>query len=193
MGADSPQRQRRHAKKLERLRRREADRRKASGTGAAPPGRTVEGDVQGPSSGVRQDKKLSEVLLDLAAPFLPGEERNLEEMRDAIALAATVWNTVVLDQQGEREWEHLVASIGKRAGEGAPKLLQIAEAMRDRKLDRYASDLRTALRWTVTEREDTFNVQVLSALPGREKLTAKAREAEAPPSAPWQRPLTRPP
>jgi hypothetical protein len=174
MGADSQKRQRSRAKKLERLRRRQAERRRAHDLGAEALGRVLPLGLPAPSSASPSRAKLSEILIELARPYVHPEERTLEEMRAAIAFTATVWNAVVLEQTTGDGWTMLEEEIRERMGEEAPETLGAAEDVRRRKLARFASDLRVVGHWEVTERGDHFNVNVihvdtLPALPAAEE------------------------
>lgn len=162
MGADSSQRQCRHAKKLERKRRREAERRTSSAIPTEPLEPGIELDLRSGSPRASEGPKLSMILLELIKPFLGEKDNTRQEMENGITLASAVWNATVLEQQGKGSWQRLIGSFREIGTEGGARIVLMAEAMHQRKLDAYASDLRTVLSWTVTERGDSFNVQVVS-------------------------------
>jgi len=121
------------------------------------------------SLGTGTEQKLSEILLDLAEPFIRSPRRTPNQRQAAIGLAASVWNAVVLDRKGGNTWQLLVDSFRRECEEEAPTILEMAGAMRDRKLARYPSDLRRILNWTVMERGDKLEVTVLTGSPGPEQ------------------------
>ena len=106
--------------------------------------------------------KLSEILLDFAGPYLGEGEPTLAEMESAVGFVMLVWNAAVLDRLGEGAWPVLLDAFW--AGEaGAPEeAVEVAEAMRLRKLALHGTDLRGIVDFDVFEEADEFRVRVTS-------------------------------
>lgn len=193
MGAHSSERDRRHAKKLERLRQRQAkrDRRRAAQA-------TVVADALDLTAGsdefASSRQKLSEILLEFVQPYVSEEERTLDEMMLAIGFASLVWNCAVADESFPGAWDDLMGEIRSGALGEPEGVASMAEAMRRRKLLLHEDDLREIRSYDVTPRGDLFHVTVLSTLPmPNESDVEHARaEARAVARAPWTRPLTPP-
>ena len=119
--------------------------------------------------------KLSEALLVLAAPFRP-EDEDLELFEKAVSLAVTAWNLSLFSAAGRREQidnlledEALMKDPktgGKLAGSMPSRsaFREVLYGLIARKDVLYPHDRRLVMKINITEKQDEYNLQVLSKL-----------------------------
>lgn len=119
--------------------------------------------------------KLSEALLALAAPFRP-EDEDLELFEKAVSLAVTAWNLSLFSAAGRQEqidklladkslmkdpmtWDKPVGSIPSRSD-----FRDVLYGLIARKDVLYPRDRRLVMKINITEKQNEYNLQVLSKL-----------------------------
>lgn len=119
--------------------------------------------------------KLSEALLALAAPFRP-EDADLELFEKAVSLAVTAWNLSLFSAAGRQEqidklledeslmkdpmaWDKPVGSIPSRSD-----FRDVLSGLIARKDVLYPCDRRLVMKINITEKQNEYNLQVLSKL-----------------------------
>jgi len=119
--------------------------------------------------------KLSEALLVLAAPFRP-EDEDLALFEKAVSLAVTAWNLSLFSAAGRREqidnlledeslmkdptrWDKAAGSIPSRSD-----FRDVLYGLIARKDVLYPHDRRLVMKINITEKQNEYNLQVLSKL-----------------------------
>ncbi len=109
----------------------------------------------------KEDRRLSERLVDLIAPYREdGLQR--ERYEALIAAAATAWNLSLL-QEPERSAAMSDALRKIRGNSAALDLAELVVTLMRRKEHLFPDDDRTILDWEVSESQDQYHLQVLSA------------------------------
>ena len=98
---------------------------------------------------------MSECLLQLIAPFRDAVSTQ-KQMESLVGLAAVAWNLVV---STEEERTKLLSSLPPNISEN-----EILSQLIERKKELYPDDLRRPIGFTVESREDTWYVEVKSAI-----------------------------
>ena len=109
-----------------------------------------------PSGAIIEDRtgepKMSEILLDFAAPLLDMADTNdKDEVRMILSMAATAWNAAIMeDTAGKQALDRLLAPLLKEDPEGKPGLQPYVRMLMDRKREEFGDVQRVITSYEVT-------------------------------------------
>lgn len=148
-------------KRLEAKRHRRATSKKGQPRSAPRPGRPTRFAADMANDRV-DPPKLSEVLLDYAAPLMKKANSESGE-KSAITLSICYWNASILPSGEAREQiEPLLDGLADGDLELKKDMLEIFTVMQARKLALYAHDRRFVIDYSLTEDDDGLHLQVAS-------------------------------